>query len=76
MRFGNMVSAVEAHAGGEPGRVIIGGVFDVPGKTMFEKKVYLETKADGLRKRMLREPVVTRPSAAILCCHRHIRMRT
>jgi proline racemase len=36
--------------------VIIGGVLDVPGKTMFEKKVYLETKADGLRKRMLREP--------------------
>jgi proline racemase len=51
-----MVTAVDLHACGEPGRVIIGGVMDVPGKTMFEKKVYLETKADGLRKRMLREP--------------------
>ena len=56
MRISNMVTAVDLHACGEPGRVIIGGVMDVPGKTMFEKKVYLETKADGLRKRMLREP--------------------
>src|SRR5208282_302355 len=32
------------------------GVLDVPGKTMFEKKVYLETHADDLRKLMLREP--------------------
>ncbi len=56
MRIGNMVTAVDLHACGEPGRVIIGGVMDVPGKTMFEKKVYLETKGDALRKRMLREP--------------------
>jgi proline racemase len=56
MRIGNMVTAVDLHACGEPGRVIIGGVMDVPGKTMFEKKAYLETKGDALRKRMLREP--------------------
>jgi proline racemase len=56
MRIGNMVTAVDLHACGEPGRVIIGGVMDVPGKTMFEKKVYLEAKGDALRKRMLREP--------------------
>ena len=56
MRINNMVTAVDLHACGEPGRVIIGGVMDVPGKTMFEKKVYLETKGDALRKRMLREP--------------------
>ena len=51
-----MITAVDAHACGEPGRVIIGGVLDVPGKTMFEKKNYLENHADDLRKRMLREP--------------------
>jgi proline racemase len=51
-----MITAVDAHACGEPGRVITGGVLDVPGKTMFEKKVYLETHADHLRRRMLREP--------------------
>ena len=56
MRFTSMITAVDAHACGEPGRVITGGVLDVPGKTMFEKKVYLETQADHLRRRMLREP--------------------
>ncbi len=51
-----MITAVDAHACGEPGRVITGGVLDVPGRSMFEKKVWLETHADGLRLRMLREP--------------------
>lgn len=56
MRFSSMITAVDAHACGEPGRVITGGVLDVPGATMFEKKTYLETKADHIRLRMLREP--------------------
>lgn len=56
MRLSNLTTAIDLHACGEPGRVIIGGVLDVPGKTMFEKKQYLEQHMDGLRKRMLREP--------------------
>src|SRR3712207_3146410 len=51
-----MLTAVDALAGGEPGRVITGGVLDVPGQTMFDKRLYLERHADSLRKRMLREP--------------------
>ncbi len=51
-----MISAVDLHACGEPGRVIVGGVLDVPGATMFEKMRYLETQADDLRLRMLNEP--------------------
>ena len=51
-----MITAVDAHACGEPGRVITGGVLDVPGATMFEKKCFLEQHADHIRKRMLREP--------------------
>jgi proline racemase len=51
-----MIHAVDAHAGGEPGRVITGGVLDVPGSTMFEKARYLEQHADHLRQRMLNEP--------------------
>ena len=51
-----MVTAVDAHACGEPGRVIIGGVTDVPGATMFEKMTWLSTYGDDLRRRMLREP--------------------
>ena len=56
MKFTRMISAVDAHACGEPGRVIIGGVRDVPGRTMFEKMKYFQTYADDLRKLMLREP--------------------
>jgi proline racemase len=56
MRFSSMITAVDAHACGEPGRVITGGVLDVPGATMFEKKCWLETHADHIRLRMLREP--------------------
>ncbi|MGI9148910.1 MAG: proline racemase family protein [Chloroflexota bacterium] len=56
MRLSGMLTAVDVHAGGEPGRVIVGGVLDVPGASMFEKRLYLEQHADHLRKRMLREP--------------------
>jgi len=51
-----MITAVDAHAGGEPGRVITGGVLDVPGRSMFEKRTSLMEHGDALRKRMLREP--------------------
>ena len=56
MRLSKMVSAVDVHASGEPGRVIVGGVLDVPGRSMFEKMCYLRDHRDDLRKRMLREP--------------------
>ena len=56
MRVSNMVYAVDAHACGEPGRVIVGGVLDVPGATMYDKMCHLRDHGDGLRKRMLREP--------------------
>lgn len=56
MKLSNMIQAIDLHASGEHGRVIVGGVLDVPGNTMFEKMRYLETEADHLRMRMLREP--------------------
>jgi proline racemase len=65
MHIERLITAVDAHAAGEPGRVITGGVLDVPGKTMFEKRLYLERHADGLRKLMLREP----RGYPALCCN-------
>ncbi|HEY2434889.1 MAG TPA: proline racemase family protein [Vicinamibacterales bacterium] len=56
MRLSSLVHAIDLHAGGEPGRVIVGGVRDVPGRTMFEKMQHLARHQDGLRLRMLREP--------------------
>jgi proline racemase len=56
MRISRMIQAVDAHACGEPGRVIVGGVLDVPGATMYDKMRYFQDHADWLRKVMLREP--------------------
>jgi proline racemase len=56
MAFGRRIVAVDAHACGEPGRVIVDGVPDVPGATMFEKMIHLRDHEDSLRRLMLREP--------------------
>ena len=56
MRVSNLINAVDLHACGEPGRVITGGIRDVPGATMYEKMRYFEAHHDDIRLRMLREP--------------------
>lgn len=56
MRLDPIVRVVDAHAGGEPGRVVIGGVSDVPGATMLEKRDHLWQRGDRLRRLLLREP--------------------
>ena len=56
MDFARRITAVDAHACGEPGRVIVDGVTDVPGDTMFDKMVHLREHDDALRMLMLREP--------------------
>ena len=56
MRLTKLITAVDLHACGEPGRVITGGVLDVPGRSMFEKMQYFARHHDDVRKRMLREP--------------------
>ena len=55
-RLGSTIRAIDLHAAGEPGRVIVGGVDDVPGDSMFAKMTWLQAHRDGLRLRMLREP--------------------
>ena len=56
MRLARLINAIDLHACGEPGRVITGGVLDVPGSTMYEKMRHLERYGDDLRQRMLFEP--------------------
>ena len=51
-----MLTAVDVHAEGEPGRVVTAGVLDVPGDTMLAKAQWMEANADHLRQRLLREP--------------------
>ncbi len=60
-----MLMTVDLHAAGEPGRVILGGIADVPGNSMFEKRTHFEQHLDGIRKLMLREP----RGYPALCCN-------
>ncbi len=68
MRLTNIIHTVDAHAEGEQARVVVGGVVNVPGKTMFEKKMYLEKENDEFRRFLLFEPrgVVTQNVDLIL----------
>jgi proline racemase len=55
-RLSGRIHAIDLHAAGEPGRVIVGGVDDVPGASMFDKMAWLQANRDDIRLRMLREP--------------------
>jgi proline racemase len=52
----NLVDVVGCHAEGEIGNVVVGGIGDVPGQTMFDKRNYLQDHRDDLRQRLLKEP--------------------
>jgi proline racemase len=56
LRLGPTIRAVDLHAAGEPGRVIVGGVEGVPGGSMFEAMTWLRANRDDIRLQMLREP--------------------
>ncbi|OTB00464.1 hypothetical protein M426DRAFT_65803 [Hypoxylon sp. CI-4A] len=56
MPIGRTFNVVGAHCAGEVCDVVVGGVLDVPGKTMYEKMRHLWTKADGLRNLLMNEP--------------------
>ena len=55
MRWSRTLQVVSAHACGEVGRVITGGVLDVPGRTMADKMAHLEGD-DTLCRFILAEP--------------------
>jgi len=56
MRWTKTLTMVEAHAEGEVGRVVTGGVIDVPGATMLDKLNHLNRVDDGLRRFCVFEP--------------------
>ena len=65
MRASRMLTAVEAHAEGEGGRVITGGMPNLKGTTVFEKMQDMQANHDDIRTLMLQEP---RGNPA-LCCN-------
>jgi proline racemase len=66
MRTARVIHCVDAHAEGEPSRIIVGGVLDVPGTTMLDKARWLEREGDWLRRLCLFEPRGSAPLSADL----------
>lgn len=56
MRLTDIIHTVDAHAEGEPSRIVVGGVLDVPGETIADKRRHLEEHGDWLREYLLHEP--------------------
>ena len=56
MHWKKSLTLVEVHAEGEVGRVVIGGVLDLPGTTMLDKMNYLNHVDDSLRRFLVFEP--------------------
>lgn len=56
MKFTKMISVIDTHAAGEPARLVTAGIPKIPGKTIVEKKLYLEQHMDAVRKSVMFEP--------------------
>ncbi len=56
MRWSKVIQLYGAHCEGEPGRVVVGGVFDIPGKNILEKLLYVNNVDDSLRRFLVFEP--------------------
>src|SRR6187549_3482342 len=70
MRWGKTVTMVEAHAEGEVGRVVTGGVIDIPGATMEAKLAYINSTeaGDSLRRFLVFEPRGHAAMSTLLIC--------
>lgn len=56
MKLHRMLTTVDLHTEGEPVRVVTGGIPNIPGKTMSEKRDFAQQNFDHLRTALLNEP--------------------
>ncbi|MDQ3410916.1 MAG: proline racemase family protein [Chloroflexota bacterium] len=56
MRFTRLLSTIDAHAAGEPLRIITAGAPPLPGATILNRRRYLAAHHDDLRRLLLFEP--------------------
>jgi trans-L-3-hydroxyproline dehydratase len=55
-RDGTIIETVEAHTGGEPLRIVVGGLPAIPGDTILAKRRYAQEHLDPLRRVLMWEP--------------------
>ena len=56
MRFERMISTIDAHAAGEPLRIITAGVPPLPGATVLQRRRFMAEHHDDIRRALLFEP--------------------
>ena len=56
MNFAQLISTIDAHAAGEPLRIITAGLPPLPGATMLERRRALRERHDELRRLLMWEP--------------------
>jgi len=54
--YSRSVTTVETHTMGMPTRIVLSGIGEIPGATMFEKRAYFQANMDDLRKWLMFEP--------------------
>ncbi len=50
------IETIESHTGGEPFRIVTGGLPEIPGETILEKRSFAQANLDDLRKSLMWEP--------------------
>jgi proline racemase len=50
------IQTIEAHAGGEPLRIVVGGYPELPGKTLLERRRHAKSNLDSVRTMLMWEP--------------------
>jgi proline racemase/trans-L-3-hydroxyproline dehydratase len=61
-----VISSIESHTAGEPTRVIIGGIPNIPGQTMADKSAYFNRNYDHIRRALMKEPRGSRAMFGVL----------
>ncbi|HGM3507255.1 TPA: proline racemase [Clostridioides difficile] len=56
MKFSRSIQAIDSHTAGEATRIVVGGIPNIKGNSMPEKKAYLEENLDYLRTAIMLEP--------------------
>jgi len=65
-QFSERILTIDSHTGGEPTRLIVGGVQPIPGETVADKRLYLMREWDHIRLQLTREPRGHRDMVAAL----------
>ncbi|MCB2215743.1 MAG: proline racemase family protein [Desulfobulbaceae bacterium] len=56
MKTSHSFSTIDTHTGGQPTRTVLGGIPRIPGQSMAEKMIYMQTHMDWIRTCLMYEP--------------------